>query len=314
MKDKAEANNLESGKNTFIKHFQNYAPFYEVVIGVLGLAIAVFGVFAFTSVVNINKTISAQDSIIAEICNFYGTDDKTMASELYEAQVYFEAQKYSEAARIYTKYLEKSSIACLNFGYLYSKGLGVKQDFDTANTYYKRAYEMGSDKGMSNYVALNLLYPNGFNEVSSALKYGINHGYVKSMLFAAYFESGTMYAEYSQKVFELAIDFINRPLLEQASKMKDKLYLYDVDTEKTLSETIPESTDFIKYSMIDKRGVQPKEVKIISILEFTGDNEPQTAYVPVADYDIVYYYSVCKYHFHCSDELLSEDFCYALVE
>lgn len=244
----------------------------------------------------------------------YYTENKTLAYKLYEAQTYYEAGNYSQAIAIYSNYADESAIACLNLGYMYSNGLGVNFNYKTACTYYQEAYEKGLAMGMSNYIALNLQRPQSYSDVTNALTYGINRGYVKAMLFATYFETGKMYADYSKEVFEHAVDFINRPQYEQDVKMKDKIYIYEVGLEKTYSESIPISTDFIKYNKTDIESVQPKDLKLVSALEFVEDGEYREEYVPVVDLDIIFYYQIYKYSFHCSRDLLEESFYYAVVE
>lgn len=294
----------------FLNYIKEYKPLSDLIIGLIGLAIAILGIFTVASVININT----ENSVIAEVCNIYGTENRTLAGNLYTAQTYYDAEKYTQAIEIYAEHSGESAVACINLGYLYSKGLGVNKNFDTACTYYKKAYEMGLEEGMYNYIALNLQNPNSYKDVSKALKFGIEHGYVKAMLFAAYFEKGTMYADYSKEVFEYAVDFINRPQYEQDVKMKEKIYLYEVFIEKTFSETTPKSTEFVEYKMTDIKSYQPKDLKLISVLDFVDEEEYRETDVPIVDFDEVYYYSVYKYHFHCSEELLDESFYYALVD
>lgn len=294
----------------FIKTHEALA---NCIIGILTVIIAFVGIFKVTDAIQFTKNIEAENSIITDLCIFYDTEDKTLAYCLYEAQKHYKAGDYSQAIEIYSKYAEESPIACLNLGYMYSKGYGTKRNFDTACIYYKKAYEKGLSAGMDNYLAINLQTPQSCSDVTKALTYSINHGYVKAMLFSAYFETGKMYADYSQEVFEYAVDFINRPQYEQDTKMKEKIYISEVVLEKSYTNTVPESTDFVKYYATDIKSVEVENAKLLSVLEYADDDDFVETQVPVMDFKEVYYYKVYNYSFHCAMDLLEESFYEAVI-
>ena len=76
-----------------------------------------------------------------------------------KAEAAYDAKKYKEAARLFQIAVDNSNgRAAFFLGYLYDKGLGVKQDFRTA----ARIYEMAVDQNLPGaMVNLGLLYDNG---------------------------------------------------------------------------------------------------------------------------------------------------------
>jgi TPR repeat protein len=69
----------------------------------------------------------------------------------------FERQKnYDEAIKWYTRAAgQGSSISQMNLAQMYEKGMGVKQDFQQAKTWYRKAMESGSGEALYRLAALN---------------------------------------------------------------------------------------------------------------------------------------------------------------
>lgn len=88
------------------------------------------------------------------------SEEESIHDQLLNAENFFNREAYSQSFDIYRKLSDRSDIANLNIGYMYSRGLGCKPNYEEACNKYKTAFEMGQKElALDNYLAINLLTP-----------------------------------------------------------------------------------------------------------------------------------------------------------
>lgn len=242
---------------------------------------------------------------IGNITNNY-REELSLEKKLVDAQNYYLDGYYIKAYEAYEEMHNESAVASLNLGYLYSKGLGCKSDFSLACRYYKQAHKKGLEEGLINYIAINLITPNSFEETISALLYGYENDNHVAIHYLSYFETGKMYGELYDCCRENAKNFIARDIYDQIEKIKDKLSLENAEMIRIEDENIPKNTDFKTYTKYD------------DLLELVGNKSIQ---IPIEEngrilrelkhvnaYKTSPYYIISYYRFDFADYFAEESY------
>lgn len=257
----------------------------------IALATSIISVFATASVINLN----------------INTDiPLTVNKALVEAQDMYYSEKYTEALSLYQEFVSESGIASLNLGYMYSKGLGCKRDFEMACQYYKQAYSLGIEEGLDNYLAVNLLYPNSYEDTLEALRFGVENKHTSAIRYVAFLESDMLFTSVNDNVYEYAGTFLKQSLYNQLEMLEGKSVEISQKIEYIEKGNVVENSDFKKYSHLNetiKGYISHYTTEIVSI-----DGRWVETIVPVHDIKMYDLYSVEGMNFECAEYLFSEEF------
>jgi len=257
----------------------------------IALATSIISVFATASVINLN----------------INTDiPLTVNKALVEAQDMYYSEKYTEALSLYQEFAKESGVASLNLGYMYSKGLGCKSDFKMACHYYKQAYSLGMEEGLDNYLAINFLYPNSFEDTLEALKYGVENNHMSAIKYAAFLETDMIFVTVNDEVCRSATSFLKQSLYSQLKVLETK----NVETSSVIEcievGSTPKNTEFKEYTYIEDtiKGYVSHYTTVL--VKYNG----QFVETIEAVHDIKMYnlYRVKNMNFECVEYLFSEDF------
>lgn len=257
----------------------------------IALATSIISVFATASVINLN----------------INTDiPLTVNKALVEAQDMYYSEKYTEALSLYQEFAKESGVASLNLGYMYSKGLGCKSDFKMACHYYKQAYSLGMEEGLDNYLAVNLLYPNSYEDTLEALRFGVEKNHTLAIRYVAFLESDMLFTSVNDNVYEYARTFLKQSLYNQLEMLEEKSVEISQKIEYIEKGNVVENSDFKKYSHLNetiKGYISHYTTEIVSI-----DGRWVETIVPVHDIKMYDLYSVEGMNFECAEYLFSEEF------
>lgn len=160
-----------SGIIFFFYWYRPIPPKGKTVLGVLAMCMVFLQIIIFQS-----WQISKENTL-KEVEN----DEQQM---LAQAELYYNGEQYKSAVELYTSEpLLENAIAQNNLGYMYSKGIYFKQDFDTAIHYYELAANQGSSDAVHNLISLQLYSCATFEEVVNVLYEGYNSGDRGTFLF-----------------------------------------------------------------------------------------------------------------------------------
>lgn len=274
---------------------------FEKGVKIAELLLKFLGLFLAASVLVV-VCINAQ---FGNITNNY-QEEISLEKRLIEAQNYYLDGYYIKAYEIYEECHNTSAIASINLGYLYSKGLGCKADFSLACRYYKQAYEYGLKEGLANYLAINLMSPNSFEETLSALAYGFEYDDETAIYYLSYFETGTMYGQLYDFCRQNAEKFLAKATYKQVETLKDKLVLRNAEMIRLESAEVPEDTDFKTYAKYDDF-VEHIGNKTISIP--VEENGSQVWVLKDVDaYKTSSYYIISHMRFNFADYFVAENY------
>ncbi len=274
---------------------------FDKSIKVVELIIKAIALFLSTSVF---ITICTNTQI-GNIINNY-SEEKSIEQKLIEAQNYYLDGYYIKAYEIYEEIKNESAIASINLGYLYSKGLGCDVDFELACRYYKQAYEKDLPEGLINYLSINLITPNSFEETISALIYGYANDNETAIKYLSYFETDVMYDEMYTFCKQNAKNFIDRESYEKIEKMKDKICLQNAEMVRIEEKHVPENTVFKTYTKYDEFLEQVGNVSIRLPIKENGNDV--WVLKNVNSYQTSQYYVVSYFRFNFADYFANETF------
>ena len=207
----------------------------KLIIAVITMITAIYSAGSFLKINNqtqqglINAGDESTINYSVSISDYFA-ETKTEAEEIIVAQDNFFSQDYHEAYKIYAKYCKTNAIACINLGYLYSKGLGVECDRKLAMQYYLQAYEVfNMSEGLSNYSALNFVMPSDIDGVLDAIQYIYKTGNSDSMKFIASLETKYLNLD-SENTEKNASKFMSRTSEEKKNRIMSLLKPYNSDS------------------------------------------------------------------------------------
>lgn len=257
----------------------------------IALATSIVSVFATASVINLN--IGTETAL-------------TPNKALVEAQDMYYSEKYTEAISLYQEFATKSGIASLNLGYMYSKGLGCKRDFEMACQYYKQAYSLGIEDGLDNYLAVNLLYPNSYEDTLEALRFGVENNHISSIKHVAFLETDIIFATVNDEVRGYATNFLKKSAYSQTQVLKTKEVVSNRLVDYYEKGIVKTNSEFREYIYIDDT-LQTYIGHYTSV--FTDiDGKWVEKIEPVYEVKECELYCVNHLNFQCAEYLFSEDF------
>ncbi|MBQ8794851.1 MAG: SEL1-like repeat protein [Clostridia bacterium] len=292
-KKETQTNLQDFDRDIEILKLKKYIERSKRITGLVALVTAIVSVFATATIININ----------------IGTENRpsTTNEALVQAQDYYYSEKYYDALALYQEFANDSEIASINLGYMYSKGLGCTRDYELACDYYKKAYVLGSDEGLENYLAINFLSPNDIESCLIALEYGVEEGNSSAIKYAAFLHTGELFAVSDDTVKNYAEQFLDNDVYHQKEILSSKIVETSQQTRLLEQNYVPKNTEFEEYVLVGT--IAKKYVsRYVTKLEQIDDHTYLQVEVPV--YSLVIYdnYTIKGLSFEYSDFVFSEKY------
>lgn len=291
-----------------------HKEFFEIIKLLIAVVTMITAIYSAGALLKINNQTqkgiinAGDDNTINYTINIsdYFAKTKNEAEEMIMAQEKFYSQDYHAAFQIYAKYCDSNALACINLGYLYSKGLGVESDRKQAMHYYKKSYEtFEMDEGLNNYLAMVFVTPTDINEILDAIDYAYRTNDDNSMRFIASLETMFLGLD-SENTYSNAAKFMNYTTEEKRERILSMLKpYYSNSIVINQSENTMVQSDFSEYTLV-KQGLGFVGTKDVIIGYLEGTNTP--IYKTINCYETTDYYLVIHKCVGDSNSIYEENF------